>query len=216
MDYYKQAENHPGQINLDTQLGKKIFNLVFENNFENILDIGTWNGLGTTNCILSALEKKNNFTTKLFTVELYEEMYEIASNNLKNFSKLENFIMLNGRIIDYEEIFWFDHKTLNFSEDAHARLWFTEDLKRLFNAKSIKNLLPEKIDLVILDGGEYTTYPEWVYLKNKIKYFILDDTKTLKCSKIREEVLNNKNYSIIEDNLSERNGYLIGKIKWSQ
>lgn len=212
MDYFKQIENHPGQINLSTELGKKIFNLVYENNFQNILDIGTWNGLGTTHCILSALEKKDSCSTKLYTVELYQEMYEIALKNLNKFSKLNNLIMLNGRIIEYEELFWFDHKLLNFNNDDHARIWFQEDLKRMFSAKSIKNLLPEKIDLAILDGGEYTTYPEWVFLKDKIKYFILDDTKTLKCCKIREEVLNNKKYTILEDNLNERNGYLIGKI----
>jgi hypothetical protein len=94
--------------------------------------------------------------------------------------------------------------------DPHAALWYKKDLELLKEAENVLYLLPEKIDLLILDGGEYTTYPEWVLLKNRTKYFILDDTNILKCAKIRQEILNNINCTIIKDVTNDRNGYLIG------
>lgn len=199
-----------GQINLSTPLGKKIYDLVFLNKFENIVDIGTWNGLGTTLCILKALEDKADIDTKLFTIELYKDVFEAAKINLSNYRFRDNFIMLNGTIIQPNDINWFDHSTIDFEKDLHAKLWYKKDIENLNKAQNILNMLPSKIDLLILDGGEYTTYPEWNYLKNRTKYFVLDDTAILKCSKIRQEILNDSNCTILDDNLNERNGYLIG------
>lgn len=203
----------PGQINLSTNFGNEIYRLVLENEFDNIVDVGTWNGLGSTYCILKALEtkhedKENN--TKLYTVELYKEMFEAAKINLQKYLSNPNFIMLNGRLINYEDAFWFDHSIINTSSDAHAALWYKKDMDLLKTSENVTSYLPEKIDFLVLDGGEYTTYPEWQLLKNRVKYFALDDTSILKCSKIRQEILNDKSYKIIYDAPSERNGCLIG------
>ena len=59
--------------------------------------------------------------------------------------------------------------------------------------------------MLILDGGEYSTYPEFKKLKDRTTIFVLDDTNTLKCMRIRQELLTEK-YQIIYDNLQERNG----------
>ncbi len=199
-----------GQINLGTNLGKKIYNLVFSNNFENIVDVGTWNGLGTTLCILKALEDKQDTTTNLYTIELYKEVYESAKINLWNYRFRDKFFMLNGTIIKPEDIYWFDHSTIDFDRDQHAKLWYNKDIENLNNAENVLHLIPNKIDLLVLDGGEYTTYPEWQILKTKTKYFILDDTAILKCAKIREEILKDPKCTIIDDSPNDRNGYLIG------
>ena len=54
-----------GQINLESNLGKQIYALVFNNNFKNIVDVGTWKGLGSTYCILKALEDTKSYKTHL-------------------------------------------------------------------------------------------------------------------------------------------------------
>ena len=204
---------NPGQINLSTEFGNQIYRLVLENDFKNIVDVGTWNGLGTTYCVLKALENKSEdceINTKLYTVELYKEMFEAAKINLQKYISNPNFIMLNGRLINYEDAFWFDHSIINTSSDPHAALWYQKDMELLKDSENITYLLPEKIDLLILDGGEYTTYPEWKLLKDRVKFFALDDTNILKCSKIRQEILNDKKYKILYDAPNERNGCLIG------
>lgn len=201
----------PGQINLSSDLGKEIYNLVFQKDFDNIVDIGTWNGLGTTYCILHALENKKEKAknTKLYTVELYNEMFEIAKINLKKYLNNSNFTMLNGKLINYEDAFWFDHSTISDS-DPHAALWYKKDMELLKSSQNVLSVLPEKIDLLVLDGGEYTTYPEWKLLKNRTKFFILDDTNILKCAKIRQEILSDSKCTVLKDVTNDRNGYLIG------
>lgn len=203
-----------GQINLNTKLGNIIYNLVYFNKFKNIVDVGTWNGLGTTYCVLKALEDKNELTaTNLYTVELYPEMVEIAKKNLSKYLHLNNFKMLNGSMIDFNEVYWFDHSSIDFNNDMHAKLWYEKDIQNLKNSKNIFNELPNNIDLLILDGGEYSTYPEWKKLESRVKYFVLDDSNILKCNKIRQEVLQNKNIEILHDVQNDRNGYVVGHFK---
>ena len=202
-----------GQINLKTPLGQFIYNFVYRNEvIQNIVDIGTWNGMGTTLCILKALEDRKAFDTNLYSLELYENMYKIALANLKEYiTKFKNFKLLHGKIVNLEDIFeWFDHSSINFVRDQHAAIWYNKDLYSIYKAPNVLNMLPSQIDLLILDGGEYSTYPEWLKLKDRTRFFILDDTKLLKCKKIREEVISNPEYTVLFDIQHDRNGYLIG------
>jgi hypothetical protein len=62
---------------------------------------------------------------------------------------------------------------------------------------------------LILDGGEYTTYPEYHKLKDRTNTIVLDDVNILKCKKIREELLSDSNFKLLNENLEERNGFSI-------
>jgi hypothetical protein len=204
--------NLPGQINLQSDLGKIIYGLVKYHEFENIVDVGTWNGMGTTTCILQALEDSQKTDTNIYSIELYPEMLKIAKDNLSDYLHKYNLKLLQGRISDPDEVYgWFDHSSIDFENDMHAKLWYDKDMELLKQSQSILNLLPQNIDLLILDGGEYSTYPEWQKLKSRIKYFVLDDTNILKCSQIKREVISDtEQYTVLYDVSSDRNGYLVG------
>lgn len=193
-----------GQINRDTTLGELIFNLTKRQDVKNIVEVGTWNGMGSTKCILDGLTNEKY----LWSVELYPNMFEIAQTNLKEYIT-PNVTLLNGSIINYDEVFWFDHSEIDLSGDRHAKLWYEKDLKLLKESINVLDKLPSKIDLLILDGGEYTTYPEFIKLRDRSKVIVLDDTKILKSKRIRLELMNNNDFVMIDDNQNERNGYSI-------
>lgn len=192
-----------GQLNLGTPCGDLIYDLSNREDVNTIVEIGTWNGEGSTMCVIQSLidsGKKKEF----ISLEMYPEMYEKAKLFL---SKYKDYVtLLNGRIIDYEEAFWFDHNSINLTSDAHAILYYKKDLDYLKTTINVFEKMPEKIDLLILDGGEYTTYPEWVKLKDRTKIVVLDDSNILKCKKIRQEILDSENYEILYDKLNVRNG----------
>ena len=99
----------------------------------------------------------------------------------------------------------------DMKNDLHAKLWFYKDLENLKKSKNILDKLPEKIDFLILDGGEYSTYPEWNKLRKRTKIVFLDDTMIFKTSKIRKELLEDIDYKIIIDKPNFRNGFAIFK-----
>ena len=72
--------------------------------------------------------------------------------------------------------------------------------------------LPDIFDVVLLDGGVYTTYFDYQILKYKCNYLLLDDTGIAKNNKIVEVIKDNFTYwDILEEDLSSRNGHLVCK-----
>jgi hypothetical protein len=49
--------------------------------------------------------------------------------------------------------------------------------------------LPKVFDVILLDGGEFTTYYEFQLLKNRCKILMLDDINVDKCKLIVSEIL---------------------------
>jgi hypothetical protein len=190
-----------GQINLDSSAGKLLSILASSLDIKTIVEIGTWNGCGSTQCLLHGMQ--NNIDKFLITIELYPDQFEIALNNLQNKNNVK---LLHGSILTPEEAAWLDKSEIDFN-DLHAKMYYDLDMEYIKSYPNVFNLIPNHIDLLVLDGGEYTTYPEWQKLKSRTSYVFLDDTNILKCKKIREELLSDINWICIEDNINSRNGY---------
>lgn len=211
-----------GQINLGTNLGDHIFRLAQRPDIQTIVEIGTWNGLGSTLCVIEAI--KDNRNKVLISIEAYKDMYQIAKNNLGVFKRSmgDRLKLLNGTIITPEDLNWIDIQQITAEVNQgiapseihveHFKLWLHRDIETISSADNILHLMPKKIDMLILDGGEYSTYPEWLKLKDRTKIFVLDDTRLLKCKRIRQEMLDSKKYKVIVDSISDRNGYAIFEV----
>lgn len=200
-----------GQINLNSKLGGIIYNLVKELDVKNIVEIGTWNGFGSTQCIKQAIidSKKDDYL--VYSLEVNKNMYNIAKAN----HELPNFNIVLGSIIDESDFNWFDWDLFFNGEDGYYEgskskmVWLNEDIKNIKNVPNVLDLIPSKIDLLILDGGEFSTYPEYIKIGERAKILILDDTREMKCKKIRGEILVNGKYDILHDELYDRNGFLV-------
>jgi hypothetical protein len=70
--------------------------------------------------------------------------------------------------------------------DEYLR-WNSIDVENIKRAPYVYGLIPEKLDFVLFDGGEFTTYFEFFKLFNRCtNYIALDDVKVAKCRKIHE------------------------------
>ncbi len=49
-----------GQINMDSNLGKEIYEICKNDTYRNIFETGTWNGQGSTVCVINAIINKEN------------------------------------------------------------------------------------------------------------------------------------------------------------
>ncbi len=70
--------------------------------------------------------------------------------------------------------------------------------------------IPSIFDVILLDGGEFTTYHEFQILKNKCKVLMLDDTQADKCKYIVQELLSDPSWKIVKHE-KYRNGYVIAE-----
>lgn len=192
---------------METQLGRELYNLcrsLIE--IKTVVEIGTWDGRGTTECIIKGLTDSGKSDVSLMSFECNLNMLNQAlgswGNTLPNWAKL-----IHGRVIDSSEL---DRENLSSTEQQ----WIHEDSTWMSCCKNYINELPSQIDLLVLDGGEFSTKAEFLAMRDKSKIVVIDDTAARKCRWIREHVLSSPDkYEIMSDRPTERNGTMVFKSK---
>ena len=195
-----------GQINLGTPAGDKIKEIASMESVNSIVEIGTWNGQGSTLCILEGL--KSNPDCSFWTIECngrrFNEAKHMASWFTNQFSPDQPRATLSfiwGRIIEEEEL---DRANLSNTEKG----WLAEDVREMEHAPNTLASLPNKIDFLVLDGGEFSTRQEFLKLWERSRFIFLDDTRCRKNKDNREQLLKSTRFVCLEDN-SSRNGWAI-------
>lgn len=184
-----------GQIDLNSAFGKAIQEVCSRIKSGYIVEIGTWNGLGSTKCVLNSKNKDVSF----ISVESNESQFAVACQNLKG----ENVSILYGRVANL----------INDQNLSHVEKgWLSQDLLDYQKCPNVLDKIPKQINILLLDGGEFTSRGEFHTLRNRVSdYFILDDTQTRKNRLNRSDLL--LSHELIYDNQSDRNGWSIFKVK---
>ena len=195
-----------GQINRGSNLGERIFELAKKKEVQNIVDIGTWNGLGSTKCILDAVIGTKK---EVYSLECNKLRHEEAKVNLGFLPG--NFNLIHGTITDSQELM----PLLDTTSDVE-RGWLEDDINWMRSTPNVMDSLPENIDLCIMDGGEFSGFIEFNKLWKRCKIIVLDDTNKNACvkhCKTREFILENPElFEVIIDDLFDRNGFLICQV----
>ena len=190
----------PGQIVPEGQVGQLIIKTVRESQLKNIVEIGTWNGLGSTKCFLLSLQNYTNF----YTLETNQEKVQIAKQNLSSLIT-PNVTFLWGSILTSENI---KDPLKIFPElsNPEFKRWHSLDMENISRSPNVLSQLPMEIDFLLLDGGEFTTWYEFEILFSRCtKYIALDDVLVSKCKKIREYLKDTQVWT--ETYIPERNGF---------
>ena len=193
-----------GQITENTERCKIIKNVIDTYKPNVILEIGTWKGLGSTKCIIDSIDNEVSF----LSLETNKSFYDIAVENLKSYQ--DKVKLIYGRIVEKDEILNFV-QTINLNRWEEQ--WLREDLENVDKCENVLNQIPEKIDLLLLDGGEFSTYPEWLKLKDRSTVIMLDDTTVTKCKKINDELKSSENYTLVFETLEGHGFSVFKKIK---
>lgn len=198
-----------GQITMNHDSGKQIYKILHnDDSIKRIVEIGTWNGLGSTMCIIYAIQGKN--VESFQSIECNKEKHLTALDNLE--SQIEdNIVLMWGSIVDtdYIKSDVYRDNFLELSKSELLRGWFDIDIKNCEAAPNLLKDIPDNIDFLLLDGGEYTTLNEFEKLLPRCTgYIALDDTQVDKCRECRIRLINNPAWKEIVQ-LDERNGFSI-------
>ena len=201
-----ESSQNTGQVKNNSILSNIIIQLCKDNINKTFLEIGTWNGYGSTKIFVEALNNRND--TLFYSLECNKEKSEFARNLYKD---KNNVFILNETINNelHNEINNIFPVLLTNKQYAY---WNEVDLVNMKQCKLFldRKDIPDIFDVIFLDGGEFTTYHEFQKLKNKCKYLLLDDTNTNKCMKILEEIYNDKSkWDVLVHDKNDRNGILL-------
>lgn len=205
-NFNKLIKENKGQISND-KLSSIIYQLSSNRNIKTYLEIGTWNGLGSTKAFVDGFKKRTDDYI-FYSLECNKDKSLFAKNLYKN----------NNKINILNEVIW------NETPDNFYKIFpqcLSNKMYKQWNDVDIINMkkcnkfldrkdLPKIFDVILLDGGEFTTYHEFQLLKDRCRLLLLDDTNTDKCKLIVKEIKESNNWIILkEENL--RNGFLIAK-----
>lgn len=205
-NYEILKNNNLGQIcndNFSIEIIKYASNL----NYKSFLEIGTWNGLGSTMAFSKGFKnRKDDYI--FYSLECNKDKCIDAAKLYKNNDKMYilNEVIWNEQPDDFYNIF---PQCLTNKMYKH---WNEVDIINMKKCDLFLNRpnLPEIFDVILLDGGEFTTYHEFQILKTRCKILMLDDINVDKCKLIVEEIKSDKSWKIIKcENI--RNGYLIAE-----
>jgi hypothetical protein len=196
----------PGQINGGTFLGNMINVLSRMDQFINYVEVGTWNGQGSTKCFMDGLNVRQDDDSCLFSIEADKMFYEQAKqywSSLK-LNQPQKLKLLCGRIIELHELISVD-ETHSLEPE-----WKIADVENYEECENIIDKLPDVIDVLLLDGGEFSTYAEFEKLKGRTNVILLDDTVCTKNKKVRANIIEDGDvWKIVYDNPQDRNGVMV-------
>lgn len=193
-----------GQINLNSQAGQTIYDICRLESVQTIVEIGTWNGYGSTKCVYQAIKGSQK---KLYSFEIDFEKYQEAYNFYKDKPEIN---IYNGYISDrFVDLNQLDDKFFTDYSLETKKSWYQQDLNNIKKTTCLLNQVPEKIDFLILDGGEFNSFYEYELLKDRSIYIFCDDINPpcIKNYLVRADLI--KNHEILIDNPNERHGFCL-------
>jgi hypothetical protein len=128
-------------------------------------------------------------------------MAKAARRRLARFSFFD---VIFGSLVSIDDL---DRSNLTHTEE----LWLKQDEIWILGSPYVFNSLPQNLDLLILDGGEFSTLAEFKLLKDRVSHWIiLDDTNTRKCAQILKTIESEGEFLLVYQS-QERNGTAILK-----
>ena len=201
-----------GQIHMNTPFGKWLFDLATVKVFKTYVEVGTWRGNGTTKCVVNGLAKRESTeNVHFYSFEANKAFYSEAVARYSAFS-LPYLHLLYGKLhsnglMTKEQIE--SHPLFNHVE-THYRIWYNQDVID-YDAAPLAdtNQLPTEVDVIILDGGEFSGYADWLALKDKNpKVVCLDDSNIMKNERVYKELNEDPTWKLIAGD-NDRNGWAI-------
>lgn len=198
--------------------GQSIIKVLKTFNIESFLEIGSWDGTGSTACIIEGFSNSKN--RSLTCLEINKERF---SDLVKNTSQYPWIKCHNESSISYHSLFYRDFEDVwnspynglprQWNPKEVVKGWFERDVEEM---KKIEFGFLERnkdfYDAVLIDGGEFTGYSEYLLLKDRTNFFLLDDVfHAFKTKQVADELLRDKNWQMLTYDQNTRNGFMIFK-----
>jgi hypothetical protein len=204
---------HEGQINRGSRFGEIIYSLAKDPQFHTFLEIGTWNGQGSTRCFIDGLLERDDEYV-FISLENDRKLQGAATQYWKD--KIDDRIqLLYGTVVRPEEIMKEEEVRahplfVTQTVKDHYHLYYRSDVENSRSAPLVLERIPSQIDVLLLDGGEFSGYAEWSKLRDrKLRVVLLDDINTMKNDIVFGELRQDSRWNLVLQERGDRNGFAL-------
>lgn len=186
-----------GQILPDSPFGQVLTQLALQSQF--IVEIGTLTGEGSTICLHNGMKKPDQ---RLVGIEVCKESALIAQKRFEHDVRVE---ILHGTVVSPATF-----PAFNGHPHVEGKQWWGAEKWMVGEAPHITEDYFGNIDLLLIDGGEFGAYEEFLALGHKSKVIALDDSQSYKNARTRDHIMRLKNFEVLRDE-TDRNGWFVAR-----
>ena len=197
-------------VSAEENFGRALFLLAKIPQFLNYVEIGTAHGLGSTAIIMNGLAQRED-SSQFWSLEAMPSSYRAACKNLKKIAGRERLHLLHGVIVRGDEVMTWaqveSHPNFERMQDYCFKKYQT--YKNICNEMPYRlDDIPDKIDVLVLDGGEFSSFAEFNKLQSRTQLVVLDETHTaIKNFYVREMLEKSLDWHLLCVSSRERFGW---------
>lgn len=211
-----------GQMGLGGRIGGTLNELARRPEVEKVLEIGTYNGEGSTLCLAEGL---SHTTGRLQSVEVDADLHrQAAAFYTGSGLPVELHCGLTVTLEDYRPFESYLPRISRTAYEAEApgthRMWYDQELAKARAAERrdvLRELLARErwFDLALLDGGEYASDAEFHVVEPFVGgWIVLDDTnpeRSIKNAENREWLDWSPDWELVVDEPDDRCGWCVAR-----
>ena len=182
------------QITADTPFGAALKDLAADPRYKIYLEIGTFDGEGSTKCFIEGLEARTETDLSgagLFSIEANRDLWMVASRYWQNKNPPARILWgrLAERMMGAEKVE--AHPLFETSKEQYDT-YYKSDLQHFLKAPLVRF---RRADVVLLDGGEFCAPGDWDAVRVlKPKVVALTGTNRLKGEGLFKELFLRRNW----------------------
>lgn len=198
--FWEYVPKKEGMVKNDSAMAEKIRELCANEGNWTFLEVGAWNGWGSTRVFVEALKERDE-DFFFYTLETNKDKHNYVT---QLYASEPNVFVLNEKVSDPHEK-EVDEMFPEIKRSPELRVWNNIDqvnsrfLPMFFDRKKGKRSVPDKIDVVLLDGGEFTTWFDFLALKQKTNNFLLTCICNSKNKHVFANLLQDMEWSEVKD-----------------
>jgi hypothetical protein len=206
------------EITSSDRFGSSIINVLKRFKIKSALEIGSWDGSGSTSCFVEGMEGFDN--KSLTCLEIDSQRFLQLQKNMEKYPWVkcvnESSISYNSMIYKEFDKVWdspYNGLPRQWNPKEVVQGWFDRDIE---NLKKINTGFLEKdfsfYESVLIDGGEFVGYSEFKLLKDRTNFFFLDDAfSAFKTREAANELISSVEWDCLDYHENTRNGFIIFK-----
>lgn len=179
-----------GQLGASTPVGQFLTKIVQNPEFKNFIEVGTWSGRGSTKCIMNGLVQRSD-KTSFYSLEADKGRCQSGQDFWATQEKGNvDLHLLWGKLSDKMVTREYVQTHPKFSSQLQ---YFDIEASQTHEAPLVGDVLPDNVEFVFLDGGEFCSIFDFNVLVKKyahsLKVIGLDDIDTIKNERIYENLM---------------------------
>lgn len=204
----------PAEITAADSFGQAIFYTVRALDIESVLEIGSFDGLGSTQVFIDALRYAASPRMTCLEANMNRHR-ELVMNTIRHpwiECKCQSSITLASLTpLDFDRDVWqspYNH--LRYPREM-VRTWWEDTLMYLVDVEAgYLETSSETYDAALIDGDEFCGYDDYRLVKDRVRCLMLDDVfHAYKCSRAHRELGEDPEWQLLWADESVRNGAAI-------